>query len=101
MVLPLVGLLQRAPWSSLGTELRADDALVALRLSLVTSLGALGISVALGVPLAWVLARWSFPGRSLVRALVTLPMVLPPVVGGIALLYAFGVKGFAGRSSST
>ena len=68
-----------------------------LRLSLECSLGALGVSVVLGVPLAWVLARRRFPGRSLVRALVTLPMVLPPVVGGIALLYAFGRRGFAGR----
>jgi len=96
VVLPLVGLVQRAPWSSLAGELRADDAYRALRLSFLTSLGALCISVALGVPLAWMLARRSFPGRSLVRALVTLPMVLPPVVGGIALLYAFGRRGFLG-----
>jgi molybdate transport system permease protein len=61
------------------------------------SLGALGLSALLGLPLAWVLARHRFPGRSLTRALVTLPMVLPPVVGGIALLYAFGRRGFAGR----
>ena len=97
VVLPLAGLLQRAPWSSLGTEVRAHDAAVALRLSLVTSVGALGVSVLLGVPLAWVLARRSFPGRSVIRALVTLPMVLPPVVSGIALLYAFGRRGFAGH----
>jgi molybdate transport system permease protein len=98
VVLPLIALLQRAPWSSLGTELRARDAVTALRLSLVTSLGALVVSIALGLPLAWVLARRRFPGRALVRALVTLPMVLPPVVGGIALLYAFGIRGFAGRA---
>jgi molybdate transport system permease protein len=97
VVLPLAGLLQRAPWSSLGRDLRAHDAFAALRLSLETSLGALGVAVAFGVPLAWVLARHRFPGRALVRALVTLPMVLPPVVGGIALLYAFGRRGFAGR----
>jgi molybdate transport system permease protein len=97
VVLPLAGLLQRAPWSSLGHDLRAHDAFAALRLSLVTSLGALAVSLAFGVPLAWVLARRRFPGRALVRALVTLPMVLPPVVGGIALLYAFGKRGFAGR----
>jgi molybdate transport system permease protein len=96
-VLPLVGLLQRAPWSSLISDIRGRDALTALRLSLVTSLGALAVSALFGVPLAWVLARRSFPGRSLVRALVTLPMVLPPVVGGIALLYAFGRRGFAGH----
>ncbi len=97
VVVPLIGLLQRASWSSLARDLSSHDALVALRLSLETSLGALGISLALGVPLAWVLARHRFPGRSVVRALVTLPMVLPPVVGGIALLYAFGRRGFAGH----
>lgn len=97
VVLPLVGLLQRAPWSSLVADLRTHDASAALRLSLETSLGALGVSVTLGVPLAWALARRHFPGRSVVRAVVTLPMVLPPVVGGIALLYAFGRRGLAGR----
>ena len=95
--LPLVGLLQRAPWSSLAGDLRAHDAFAALRLSLETSLGALIVSSVFGIPLAWLLARRRFPGRALVRALVTLPMVLPPVVGGIALLYAFGRRGFAGR----
>src|SRR5581483_3327050 len=97
VVLPLIGLIQRAPWSTLGRDLRAHDASTALRLSVVTSLGALAVSVLFGVPLAWVLARRVFPGRALVRALVTLPMVLPPVVGGIAVLYAFGRKAFAGR----
>ena len=97
VLLPLAALLQRAPWSSLATELRAQDAFQALRLSLETSLGALAVSVALGVPLAWLLARRRFTGRALLRALVTLPMVLPPVVGGIALLYAFGRRGLAGR----
>ncbi len=97
VVLPLIGLLQRAPWSTLGTYLRAHEAWAALRLSLETSLGALGVSVLLGLPLAWVLARHRFPGRALIRAVVTLPMVLPPVVGGIALLYAFGRRGLAGR----
>ena len=96
-VLPLVGLAQRAPWSSIGADLRDHDGMVALRLSLECSLGALGLSLLLGAPLAWVLARHQFPGRSLARALVTLPMVLPPVVGGIALLYAFGRRGLAGR----
>ena len=96
VLLPVIGLLQRTPWSSLLNDLSAHDALAALRLSVETSLGALAFSVVCGVPLAWVLARWDFPGRSLVRAVVTLPMVLPPVVGGIALLYAFGRRGFAG-----
>lgn len=98
VVLPLIGLLQRAPWSSLLSDLSAHDALTALRLSLETSLGALGLSVLCGLPLAWLLARRTFPGRNLLRAIVTLPMVLPPVVGGIALLFAFGRNGFAGRA---
>jgi molybdate transport system permease protein len=97
VVFPLLGLLLRTPWSTIGDDLRQPDAVLALRLSLEVSLGALGLSALLGIPLAWVLARYRFPGRSLTRALVTLPMVLPPVVGGIALLYAFGRKGFAGR----
>jgi molybdate transport system permease protein len=96
VVLPLVGLLQRAPWSKVVQELASADVRDALRLSLVCSFGALAVAVVLGVPLAWVLARVPFRGRSLVRALVTLPMVLPPVVGGVALLYAFGRRGFLG-----
>ncbi len=98
VVLPLIGMLQRAPWSQLGSELATPEVREALRLSLVCSVGALIVSLVLGVPLAWVLARIRFPGRSLVRALVTLPMVLPPVVGGVALLYAFGRTGFLGRT---
>ena len=69
----------------------------ALALSLVCSLAATVLSLALGTPLAWLLARFDFPGRRLVRALVTLPMVLPPVVGGVALLLAFGRRGLLGQ----
>jgi molybdate transport system permease protein len=57
------------------------------------SFGALALAVVTGVPLAWLLARRDFPGRSFVRALVTVPLVLPPVVGGVALLLAFGRHG--------
>jgi len=96
VVLPLVGLLQRAPWTDLADELAAPAVREALALSLVTSLAATAASVVLGVPLAWVLARVPFPGRSLVRAAVTLPMVLPPVVGGAALLFALGRRGLVG-----
>jgi molybdate transport system permease protein len=95
--LPLVGLLQRTPWAELPAELARPEVLEALRLSVVASVGAVTLSVVFGVPLAWVLARVEFPGRNLVRALTTLPMVLPPVVGGIALLLAFGRRGLAGR----
>lgn len=97
VALPLLALLQRTPWSDLG-DLLADPVVTdALRLSLITAFAATGLSVAVGVPLAWVLARTTFPGRSLIRALVTLPMVLPPVVGGAALLFAFGRRGLVGE----
>ncbi len=88
--LPLLGLLQRAAWSDVARDLGSPEARAALALSLECSLWATGLAAVLGVPLAWVLARGRFRGRSLLRALVLLPMVLPPVVGGVALLYAFG-----------
>jgi molybdate transport system permease protein len=96
-VVPLLGLLQRAPWSSLWGDLTTPEARDALRLSLICSLWATALATLFGVPLAWVLARVEFPGRSLVRALVLLPMVVPPVVGGVALLYAFGRSGLVGE----
>lgn len=97
LLLPLVGLLLRASWRDLPRLLLEAEALGALRLSLVTATIATGISLLLGVPLAWVLARARFRGRSVVRALVTLPLVLPPVVGGVALLFALGRRGFIGQ----
>ncbi len=69
----------------------------ALRLSLVTATAATAVCLLLGVPLAWLLARADLPGRTLVRALVTLPLVLPPVVGGVALLLVLGRNGLVGR----
>jgi molybdate transport system permease protein len=96
LVLPLLGLLVRTPWSTLASRLAAPGVLDALRLSLLTATCATGLSVALGVPLAWLLARTTFPGRRFVRALVTVPLVLPPVVGGVALLLAFGRRGLVG-----
>ncbi len=94
--LPLAGLVWRAPWSSAWSILTTDEARDALRVSLVTSLGATAVAILLGVPLAWVQARVDYPGKRLVRALTTLPMVLPPVVGGTALLLALGRRGVAG-----
>jgi molybdate transport system permease protein len=93
LALPLAGLLVRAPWSSLTRDVTRPAALTALRLSLECSLLALALCLLVGVPLAWVLARLDFPGKGVVRALVTLPLVLPPVVGGVALLLAFGRRG--------
>ena len=95
-ILPLLGLLLRAPWRDAARSLTEPDTLQALKLSLVASLSATGIALVLGVPMAWIYARVEFPGRALLRALTTLPMVLPPVVGGIALLLAFGRRGLLG-----
>jgi molybdate transport system permease protein len=93
LILPLAGLLARAPWRSLPRLVTSPAARTALRLSLECSFGALGFSLLVGVPLAWALARTEFPGKSVVRAIVTVPLVLPPVVGGVALLLAFGRRG--------
>lgn len=95
-VLPLVGLLGRTSWASVPSDLLAPEVRTALGLSLVTSLLATAMSLIFGVPLAWILARRVFPGRRLLRAVTTLPMVLPPVVGGVALLFAFGRRGMLG-----
>lgn len=97
LLLPFVGLLQRTPWRSLPSLLGTDVVGDALRLSLVTSTSATVACLLLGLPLAWVLARSEAMGIGLVRALVTLPMVLPPVVGGAALLFALGRRGLVGE----
>jgi len=100
VALPVAGLLVQAPWSEAAATLTSPAATEALRVSLVVSLAATAIAVVLGVPLAWVLARSVFPGRSVVRAVVVLPLVLPPVVAGVGLLAALGRRGFAGRALS-
>src|SRR3954453_4384471 len=97
LVRPLLGLLIRAPWGNLRQVLAESAVVGALRLSLVCATSATALSLLFGVPLAWVLARARFPGRGLLRALVTLPLVLPPVVGGVALLLAFGRRGIVGQ----
>lgn len=94
---PLAGLLQRASWSTLGPDLSSTEALSALRLSVVCSLSATALSTVFGLPLAWSLARLRVPGRPFIRALVLLPLVLPPVVGGVALLAAFSRRGIVGE----
>jgi molybdate transport system permease protein len=95
-ILPLVGLVVRTPWGDALGALTSPDTVNALKLSLIASLSSTAVALALGVPLAWVYARVEFPGRAVLRALTTLPMVLPPVVGGIALLLAFGRRGLLG-----
>ncbi|BBC97291.1 molybdate ABC transporter permease subunit [Streptomyces griseofuscus] len=97
LLLPLLALLVRAPWRSLPDQLTSTEVWQALQLSLVSATVATAVSLVLGVPLAWLLARTEFPGRGLVRALVTLPLVLPPVVGGVALLLALGRNGVIGK----
>ncbi|MEU0653737.1 molybdate ABC transporter permease subunit [Streptomyces albogriseolus] len=97
LLVPLLALVVRAPWRDLPEQLTSPAVWDALRLSLVCATTATALSLVVGVPLAWLLARTDFPGRSLVRALVTLPLVLPPVVGGVALLLALGRNGIVGR----
>ncbi|MGA5080903.1 molybdate ABC transporter permease subunit [Streptomyces griseoincarnatus] len=97
LLVPLLALVVRAPWRDLPDQLTSPAVWDALRLSLVCATTATALSLVVGVPLAWLLARTDFPGRSLVRALVTLPLVLPPVVGGVALLLALGRNGVVGR----
>ncbi|HEU5128789.1 MAG TPA: ABC transporter permease [Glycomyces sp.] len=97
LTLPLAGLLVRAPWGTMPRRLAEPEVLEALRLSVTTATAATGLCLLLGVPLAWLLARVDFRGKGLVRALVTVPLVLPPVVGGVALLLVFGRNGLVGR----
>ncbi|PZM88657.1 MAG: molybdate ABC transporter permease subunit [Actinobacteria bacterium] len=96
LALPLIGLVAHTPWRTVPQRLAAPEMLAALRLSLVTATCATVICVVFGVPLAWLLARTSWPGRRVIRALITVPLVLPPVVGGVALLLVFGRRGLLG-----
>jgi molybdate transport system permease protein len=100
-LLPLVGLLYRAPWETALSDLTTPEALTALRLSFVVSIAATALALLLGVPLAWIYARVAYRGRDVVRALRTLPMILRPVVGGVALLFAFGRRGLFGQALDT
>lgn len=100
VALPLVGLLTRVPWTRLPELLTAPDSVAALVLSLQTCLASLVLSVALGLPLALVLARAHGPWAAVARVFSVLPMVLPPVVAGLALLVTFGRRGLLGASLS-
>jgi molybdate transport system permease protein len=97
LLLPLAAVAWRTPWSDLGAQLGDRDVLDALRLSLVSSVAATALSAVLGIPLAWVLARGRFVGRRVLGAVATLPLILPPVVGGVALLLALGREGLVGQ----
>jgi molybdate transport system permease protein len=96
LLLPLLALVLAAPWGRLSSILTETEVQQALWLSLYTSSIAAALCLVLGLPLAWLLARVDFAGRRLVRALVTVPLVLPPVVAGVALLTAFGRHGIVG-----
>jgi molybdate transport system permease protein len=96
LVLPLIGLVIRAPWSAIGPALAEPEVGQALRLSLLSATLATLASIVLGVPIAWVLARSQARGRTVLRALVTVPLVLPPVVGGVALFLVLGRQGIVG-----
>jgi len=98
--LPLVALVVRAPWASLPALIAQPAVSSALVLSVVTATLSTGVSLVLGIPLALVLARsahWPAVGRRLLRAIVTVPLVLPPVVGGVALLLLLGRRGLIGQ----
>ena len=98
VLLPLVAVVSRVEWGSFGSLVTSEASRDALLLSLRTSAASTGLCLLLGVPMAVVLARTSFPGQGLLRSLVLLPLVLPPVVGGIALLYTFGRRGLLGET---
>ncbi|WP_122816600.1 ABC transporter permease [Nocardioides pantholopis] len=97
VLLPLVAILARVPWADFPTLITSESSRAALGLSLRTSATSTVLCVLLGVPMATVLARTRFRGQGLLRSLVLLPLVLPPVVGGIALLYTFGRRGLLGE----
>jgi molybdate transport system permease protein len=97
LILPLLGLLIRAPWPDAWQVITDDLAVQALRLSLITATVSMLIAMVLGVPLAWLLARSGLPGLGVLRALITVPLVLPPVVGGVALFTILGRSGLLGR----
>jgi len=97
LLLPIVGLLQRMPWSSLGERLTSEVVVDALVLSAVTSVAATALSIVFGTPLAWTISQLDGVAHRILRALVLLPMVLPPVVAGAALLFALGRRGLVGQ----
>ncbi len=96
LLLPMVALLLRVVPSAMVESLRTDSVQRAIRLSLLTSLVSTGVTLLLGTPVAYLLARRRFRGRALLETLIDLPMVLPPAVAGLALLLTFGRRGLLG-----
>ena len=101
LLLPTLALVVRVPWGRLGAVYDTQGVWTALRLSIESSLEATAISLLIGVPAAWMLARLRVPGMGVVRAIVTVPLVLPPVVGGVAIFAAFGRNGMLGGAIRT
>ncbi|GAA1672741.1 molybdate ABC transporter permease [Mycolicibacterium murale] len=97
VVVPLISILLTIDWPQFIPLITSESSRAALVLSLQTASASTVVCVVIGVPMAVVLARTGFPGQSVLRALVLLPLVLPPVVGGIALLYTFGRQGLLGQ----
>ncbi|MCZ4497587.1 MAG: NifC-like ABC-type porter [Marmoricola sp.] len=98
VLLPLVAIVSKVDWAHFGALITSESSREALLLSLRTSAASTALCVLIGVPMALVLARTTFPGQRVVRSLVLLPLVLPPVVGGLALLYTFGRRGLLGHT---
>src|SRR4051795_3177542 len=98
VLLPLVAIIAKVDWPEFGTLITSEDARVAFALSVRASPPSTLACVLVGVPMSLVLARLEFPGQGVVRSLVLLPLVLPPVVGGLALLYTFGRRGLLGEA---
>ncbi|TDK28262.1 molybdate ABC transporter permease subunit [Arthrobacter crusticola] len=101
ILLPLAAIVVRVDWTRFPELVTSESSIAALKLSLTTSAAATTLCILAGTPMALVLARSAFPGQQVLRALVLLPLVLPPVVGGIALLYTFGRQGLLGGTLST
>jgi molybdate transport system permease protein len=97
VIVPLVAILLKIDWPHFIPLVTSESSRAALLLSLKTAAASTALCVLIGVPMALVLARGRFAGQSVLRALVLLPLVLPPVVGGIALLYTFGRQGLLGQ----
>jgi molybdate transport system permease protein len=97
LALPVVGLVIRAPWSDVVDRLRQPGVSEAVKLSALCATASTVAALVLGVPLAWLLANDRLPGRILVRAVVLVPLLLPPLVSGIGLLSVLGRRGMAGR----
>jgi molybdate transport system permease protein len=97
VITPLLAILLRIDWANFIPLITSESSRAALMLSVTTAAASTAVCVTLGIPMALVLARGRFPGHSVLRALVLLPLVLPPVVGGIALLYTFGRQGLLGQ----